>query len=61
LKALEQRLVEAMRRWEDDLHAALVERHGEERAAKLFRVYERAFPRATAKSTRWRAPSPTSR
>src|SRR5467141_4023698 len=44
LKALEQRLVEAMRRWEDDLHAALVERHGEERAAKLFRVYERAFP-----------------
>src|SRR5467141_2866541 len=44
LKALEQRLVEAMRRWEDDLHAALVERHGEERAGKLFRVYERAFP-----------------
>jgi len=61
LKALEQRLVEAMRRWEDDLHAALVERHGEERAAKLFRVYERAFPAATAKSTRWRARSPTSR
>src|SRR5438309_10062059 len=44
LKALEQRLVEAMRRWEDDLHAAPVERHGEERAAKLFRSYERAFP-----------------
>jgi glutamate dehydrogenase len=44
LKALEQHLVEAMRRWEDDLHAALVERHGEERAAKLFRIYERAFP-----------------
>src|SRR5437879_7503151 len=44
LKGLEQRLVEAMRRWEDDLHAALVERHGEERAGKLFRVYERAFP-----------------
>jgi glutamate dehydrogenase len=44
LKGLEQRLVEAMRRWEDDLHAALVERHGEERAAKLFRGYERAFP-----------------
>src|SRR6267142_169844 len=44
LKALERRLVEAMRRWEDDLHAALVERHGEERAGKLFRAYERAFP-----------------
>src|SRR2546430_10830312 len=44
LKGLEQRLVEAMRRWEDDLHAALVERHGEERAASLFRVYGHAFP-----------------
>src|SRR2546422_407658 len=44
LKALEQRLVEAMRRWEDDLHAALVERHGEERAASLFRVHGHAFP-----------------
>src|SRR6266850_2434774 len=44
LKGLEQRLVEAMRRWEDDLCAALIERHGEERAGKLFRVYERAFP-----------------
>src|SRR5438445_2426353 len=44
LKGLEQRLVEAMRRWEDDLRAALVQRHGEERAGKLFRAYERAFP-----------------
>jgi len=44
LKGLEQRLVEAMRRWEDDLCAALIERHGEERAGKLFRAYERAFP-----------------
>ena len=44
LKALEGRLVEAMRRWEDDLLAALVERHGEERANALFRIYEKAFP-----------------
>jgi glutamate dehydrogenase len=44
LKALERRLVEAMRRWEDDLHAALVERHAEERANQLFRVYGAAFP-----------------
>ena len=44
LKALEARLVEAMRRWEDDLHAALLERHGEERANALFRIYEKAFP-----------------
>jgi glutamate dehydrogenase len=44
LKALERRLVEAMRRWEDDLHAALLERHGEERANRLFRIYGSAFP-----------------
>ena len=44
LKALESRLVEAMRRWEDDLHAALLERHGEARASELFRIYEKAFP-----------------
>jgi len=44
LKALEGRLVEAMRRWEDDLYAALLERHGEARANELFRIYEKAFP-----------------
>jgi glutamate dehydrogenase len=44
LKALERRLVQAMRRWEDDLQAALLERHGEERANQLFRAYGRAFP-----------------
>jgi glutamate dehydrogenase len=44
LKALEGRLIEAMRRWEDDLYAALLERHGEARANDLFRIYEKAFP-----------------
>jgi glutamate dehydrogenase len=44
VKALERRLVAAMRRWEDDLHAALLELHGEERANQLFRVYGNAFP-----------------
>jgi glutamate dehydrogenase len=44
VKALEKRLVDAMRRWEDDLHAALVERHGEERANQLFALYAGAFP-----------------
>src|SRR3954468_8997850 len=42
--ALEKRLVDAMRRWDDDLHAALVERHGEERANQLFATYAGAFP-----------------
>src|SRR4029078_12106888 len=44
LKALEQRLVQAMRRWEDELHDALVQRHGEESGKRLFARYERAFP-----------------
>ena len=44
VQALEKRLVDAMRRWEDDLHAALVERHGEERANQLFALYASAFP-----------------
>ena len=44
VKALEKRLVDAMRRWEDDLHAALVERHGEEHANQLYGVYASAFP-----------------
>jgi glutamate dehydrogenase len=44
LQALEKRLVEAMRRWEDDLYAALIERHGEERANQLWRRYGNAFP-----------------
>src|SRR3954464_6288972 len=42
--ALEKRLVDAMRRWDDDLHAALVERPGEERANQLFGTYAGAFP-----------------
>ena len=44
VKALERRLSEAMRRWEDDLQAALAELHGEERANQLFRRYAAAFP-----------------
>src|SRR5438309_4379529 len=44
LKELERRLVQAMRGWEDDLFAALVERHGEERANLLWRKYQHAFP-----------------
>ncbi len=44
LKALERRLVQAMRRWEDDLYAALLDNHGEERGNALWQAYERAFP-----------------
>ncbi len=43
-RALEKRFVAAMRRWEDELHALLVERHGEERANRLLRAYGEAFP-----------------
>ncbi|HSA90867.1 MAG TPA: NAD-glutamate dehydrogenase [Burkholderiales bacterium] len=44
VKALERRLATAMRRWEDELLAALLERYGEARANELYRVYENAFP-----------------
>ena len=44
LKELERGLVQAMRGWEDDLFAALVERDGEERANLLWKKYQHAFP-----------------
>ncbi|HJV12165.1 MAG TPA: NAD-glutamate dehydrogenase [Burkholderiales bacterium] len=44
IRALERRLAEAMRRWEDDLYGALLDRHGEARANELFRIYGSAFP-----------------
>ncbi len=43
---LEQRLVEAARRWEDDLRVALVDAAGEARGGGLFREYGAAFPAA---------------
>jgi glutamate dehydrogenase len=43
-KALEHRLVAAMRRWEDDLYAALLARHGEEEANRFFQIHRNAFP-----------------
>ncbi|HSA89654.1 MAG TPA: NAD-glutamate dehydrogenase domain-containing protein, partial [Burkholderiales bacterium] len=44
VKLIERRLATAMRRWEDELHAALLERYGEARANELYRIYQRAFP-----------------
>ena len=41
---LEERLVQAARRWQDDLHAALLESAGEERGNMLFARYGNAFP-----------------
>ena len=42
--AIEQDIVQATRRWEDDLKIALIETVGEERATSLVRAYARAFP-----------------
>ncbi len=42
--ALEAKLVDATRRWEDDLYDMLLERMGEERANRVFGAYGRAFP-----------------
>ena len=44
--AIEGRLAEATRTWSDDLHDALIERLGEDRAAGLYRRYGDAFPPA---------------
>ncbi|HEY5637318.1 MAG TPA: NAD-glutamate dehydrogenase domain-containing protein, partial [Burkholderiales bacterium] len=41
---LEARIVAAIRRWEDDLHALLVAQHGEARGNELHARYGRAFP-----------------
>ncbi|WP_199029224.1 NAD-glutamate dehydrogenase [Ralstonia sp. ASV6] len=41
---LEERIVQAARRWQDDLADALLERGGEERGNRLLRRYGDAFP-----------------
>jgi glutamate dehydrogenase len=46
IEALERRLVRAIRNWADELRAALIDEHGEERGQSLFRRYELAFPPA---------------
>jgi glutamate dehydrogenase len=45
-RAIETEIEAATRRWEDDLKAALIEAHGEERAVATLRDYGRAFPLA---------------
>ena len=44
VRELEQRLVRAARRWEDELQQALLEHCGEERGMALLRRYVNAFP-----------------
>ena len=44
--ALEAELAEATRTWSDDLHDALVDEAGDDRASVLFRPYGDAFPAA---------------
>jgi glutamate dehydrogenase len=44
VREIEKRIVKAARRWEDDLHDALVARLGEERGNQLYRRFEDAFP-----------------
>ncbi len=44
VRAIENDIAQATRRWEDDLKIALIEALGEERAAALMRGYEHAFP-----------------
>jgi len=44
IRALEERLVAAARRWDDDLKQALIEALGEARGNELFRQFGKAFP-----------------
>ncbi len=44
VRELEQRLVAAARRWDDDLKSALIESAGEARGNALLRQYQGAFP-----------------
>jgi glutamate dehydrogenase len=43
---VESRIAQVTRDWGDDLRAALVQRHGEERGAALDEIYAGAFPRS---------------
>src|SRR5262249_24063883 len=43
-RAIEADIVQATRRWEDDLKIALIDALGEERAIAAMRAYARAFP-----------------
>jgi glutamate dehydrogenase len=44
VRAIEAEIVQATRRWEDDLKIALIEAIGEERATVMVRGYAKAFP-----------------
>ncbi|MFM1966329.1 MAG: hypothetical protein RL134_2054 [Actinomycetota bacterium] len=43
---VQERIVDAVRSWDDDFAAALIERVGEERAAEILSVYAEGFPEA---------------
>ena len=45
-RALEQKLAQAARRWEDELRDALIDEEGEARGALLLKRWQRAFPAA---------------
>ncbi len=46
VKKLQDKIVDITRTWEDHLHSALVENHGEEKGASLFKAYQHAFSSA---------------
>lgn len=46
IKKLQDKIVDITRTWEDHLHEALIENHGEEKGAGLFKIYQYAFSSA---------------
>ena len=44
VQAVQDRMIQLTRRWDDDLHDALIDQFGEERGVKLTKKYDEAFP-----------------
>ncbi|WP_028304975.1 NAD-glutamate dehydrogenase [Oceanospirillum maris] len=44
IRAIEKKVIQVIRSWSDDLHEALIEGHGEEKANDYLRLYRDAFP-----------------
>ena len=44
VREIEKQIVKAARRWQDDLHDALIAHFGEERGNQLYHRFENAFP-----------------
>ena len=62
VREIEKQIVKAARRWQDDLHDALIAHFGEERGNQLYHRFGNAFPAGYREDrSRHRSSSPTPR